>query len=81
MTTIAIDAEKLAEIKSRIRTNDGIAQQPIGSHGFRRGCWTVLVDGVKRKFYCSVPHGSELSDQYDMVRDSVAMEIYREEAR
>lgn len=52
-----------------------VVRGPIGSHGFRRGTWTVQHDGQEYSFFASIPHGVELGTQMRMVREDAALHI------
>jgi len=69
--------QTISELKARIVVNDFIAHQPAGGHGFRKGTWTYLLDGVPHKIWTSVPHGADCDVQYEMVKNSAARAIAR----
>jgi len=45
---------------------------PLGSHGFRRGLWSVIVDGRRARVYLSVPHQLPLGEQHARVLSAAA---------
>ena len=40
---------------------------PIGGYGFRKGWWTVDVDGKPYKMFASIPHNLDLDRQRELL--------------
>ena len=65
------------EMMKRIRFGY-LDHQPAGGHGFRSGYWTVYVDNLRRKIFCSVPHAASLDTQCARVLESAEQQLSEE---
>jgi hypothetical protein len=61
-------------IRDDIRIIDLIGGPP-GAHGFRKGKWLATYRDRTFKFFGTVPHSMELSDQYDMLKSQAAVAL------